>query len=317
MILETSVDRIKILADAKDDENMSFRSYLKCNVDVEVLDEAIHRTLSEIQPQIDCTLCANCCRAIGPCVNAADIARLTQALHIAPDKFSEDYLLADEIATHPLPAVLPELPVQPTALAAEPAADDCRDDECEQKWGFREKPCPLLVGNLCSCYDHRPECCRSYPHLHKNGRMWSLLRIVEDVSVCPIVYNVYERLKEELWEDRSRSIDTIAWDLGKDDDAACYACDQIGPVDDLGLCASCGAKLDRDMIRDRDWARSVSAFGISESEWENLRTRVIARYGQNHELIAPGLNSRNRAATRDKRCGGKGRNSGRKKRRQK
>jgi predicted amidophosphoribosyltransferase len=44
------------------------------------------------------------------------------------------------------------------------------------------------------------------------------------------------------------------------DKAECQSCDIFLPVNDLGLCEDCAGKLDRDMIRKRDWAYSVLAF---------------------------------------------------------
>jgi len=45
-------------------------------------------------------------------------------------------------------------------------------------------------------YPDRPNDCRSYPHLHKNDFVLRLWGVDDDSSVCPIVYNVYEKLKE-------------------------------------------------------------------------------------------------------------------------
>jgi uncharacterized protein len=64
---------------------------------------------------------------------------------------------------------------------------------------LRDSPCPFQVGNLCAVYDHRPEDCRSFPHLHKEGFVFRLMPGVQNCSVCPIVFNVFERLKDELW----------------------------------------------------------------------------------------------------------------------
>jgi hypothetical protein len=46
-------------------------------------------------------------------------------------------------------------------------------------------------------------------------------------------------------------------------DGQCYACDLFGRVDDLGLCEECRTKLERDLIRQRDWDYSAWAFGLS------------------------------------------------------
>lgn len=60
------------------------------------------------------------------------------------------------------------------------------------------QPGPLLVGKRCSCYEDRPEDCRSYPHLDKPDRVASLLSIIGNAEVCPIVYEVLERAKVAL-----------------------------------------------------------------------------------------------------------------------
>jgi hypothetical protein len=67
----------------------------------------------------------------------------------------------------------------------------------------------------------------------------------------------------------------------------CQGCDIFGPLNDLGLCEECAGKLDRDLIRERDWDYSVSAFGVPESKREELRKEVIKHYGEKLELIAP------------------------------
>jgi hypothetical protein len=67
----------------------------------------------------------------------------------------------------------------------------------------------------------------------------------------------------------------------------CAACELPAPVNDLGLCARCNAKLDRDLIRGRDWDYSATAFGIAEEQREELRDQVIKRYGAAYELIEP------------------------------
>ena len=45
---------------------------------------------------------------------------------------------------------------------------------------------------------HRPNDCRSYPHLHKPEFVFRLIQAVSNCSVCPISYNVFELLKQEI-----------------------------------------------------------------------------------------------------------------------
>jgi Fe-S-cluster containining protein len=55
-----------------------------------------------------------------------------------------------------------------------------------------------LKDNLCINYDHRPKDCSSYPHLHKNEFLSRTWGVIDNYSVCPIVFNTYEILKIEL-----------------------------------------------------------------------------------------------------------------------
>ena len=69
-------------------------------------------------------------------------------------------------------------------------------------------------------------------------------------------------------------------------DGQCYACDLLGRVDDLRLCEQCRTKLERDLVRQRDWDYSAWAFGLSDEGREKLYREVIAQYGKKLELIA-------------------------------
>lgn len=70
-------------------------------------------------------------------------------------------------------------------------------------------------------------------------------------------------------------------------DTFCVGCDLPFPVNDLGLCDNCFAKLERDLIRSRDWDYSVTAFAVAPDQLEALRERVIRNYGADYELIEP------------------------------
>ena len=82
-------------------------------------------------------------------------------------------------------------------------------------------------------------------------------------------------------------------------DGQCVACDLLGRVNDLGLCEECAGKLERDLIRERDWDYAVEynavdaernaayAFGLSDDDREKLRRQVVAQCGEALEFIAP------------------------------
>ncbi len=59
-------------------------------------------------------------------------------------------------------------------------------------------PCPALNGNLCSIYEHRPEDCRSFPHLEKTYFVTRLYGVLDSIAICPIAFNAFEELKAKL-----------------------------------------------------------------------------------------------------------------------
>ena len=67
----------------------------------------------------------------------------------------------------------------------------------------------------------------------------------------------------------------------------CQGCDSLGQVNDIGLCSVCAAKMDRDMIRQRAWDYSITAFSWPIEKREELRKSVLEKYGEHLELIAP------------------------------
>ena len=69
-------------------------------------------------------------------------------------------------------------------------------------------------------------------------------------------------------------------------ESECQGCDIFAPVNDLGLCEECAGKLDRDLIRKRDWEYSVLAFGCPKDKLEDLRNDIIKKHGKEFELIS-------------------------------
>ena len=167
MKVETDIKRIEMLAAQKEDDNWKFRCFLKrrCDLPSEEIDALFQRFSEDVTREIDCTECANCCRKVSPLLNSKDVETLAALLGLSRGVFCEKYLV-----------------------------------ESEEDDGFHFKilPCPFLKGNFCTVYSSRPHDCRSYPHLHKKDRVFSMNAILSNCSVCPIVYNVYELLKEEL-----------------------------------------------------------------------------------------------------------------------
>ena len=67
----------------------------------------------------------------------------------------------------------------------------------------------------------------------------------------------------------------------------CHGCDIFQPLNNLGLCEECAGKLERGLIRKRDWDYTISGYGLDSAECEEIRKKVIKEYGEKLELIAP------------------------------
>jgi Fe-S-cluster containining protein len=163
----TDLVQIRMLGEKKHDENLRFRKFMKSR---DYSDRILRRLGEQIEDQIDCTTCANCCRVATTQVTERDIERLAKELRVTTARFIADF-------------------TQP----------DTEEGGRNLKWEAG-KGCVFLDGNLCSVYDARPDICQRYPHIIRgNGsiasRMWSF---VDRASVCPIVYNSLEKFKEEL-----------------------------------------------------------------------------------------------------------------------
>jgi hypothetical protein len=72
----------------------------------------------------------------------------------------------------------------------------------------------------------------------------------------------------------------------------CAGCDGISQVGDLGLCEKCEAKLERDLLRNRDWVHSDTAFRLADEQRELKRRQVVKEYGRDFELIAEAKDGR-------------------------
>ena len=160
--IETDLAKISQIGKRNEQKNLRFRSYLK-GIDGNRIDRLVFRLNAEVSAQIDCTACGNCCRSLKPSLTNDDIKRLSVNQNLSEEVFIEKYI-------------------------------DIEDDANV----FRNLPCSFLCENKCAVYENRPEDCRSFPHLDKGNFTTRLWGVLENYSICPIVFNVFERLKMEL-----------------------------------------------------------------------------------------------------------------------
>lgn len=161
--LVKDLTRIEEVSRDKKNENWIFNIILKHKTP-EDLNSIVNDLYREISSEIDCKNCANCCKSLRVRLDKEDIKDFCTDLEINPVEFKEQYLV-----------------------------------KCETgEYVFKTLPCPFLKDNLCSNYQHRPKRCRSFPHLDKEDFITRLEQVSLVYSICPIVFNLYERLKNEV-----------------------------------------------------------------------------------------------------------------------
>jgi Fe-S-cluster containining protein len=164
MQLEKNLERIQALSVPMEKENIRFRMFLK-GLDSGRVDHVVHRINKDVEREIDCTECGNCCATLRPVVTERDIAKLSEKKNVSRESFLERYTVHDKF---------------------------------ENTYSLKHTPCVFLVDKKCSVYDERPHDCRSFPHIEKDGFTSRTLEMMSNYEVCPLVFNALERLKKEL-----------------------------------------------------------------------------------------------------------------------
>lgn len=161
----TDLVQIRRLGEMARAENEKFRKHLKVH---DLPERKFRRIAEDVEGEIDCTVCANCCKVATAALIERDVEKLAKFLRISPDKFLREYC-----------------------------------DESEEEGVIlkrNEAGCVFLSGNECTVYEARPATCENFPHLIRGAgsipsRMW---QFIDRACYCPIVYNTLEAFKKEV-----------------------------------------------------------------------------------------------------------------------
>lgn len=157
--------KVQFEAKKKEKENLEFRTYLKCHANEEELDQQFLRLHNELFKDFDCSRCRNCCKMYHGQIPKEDIERDAKHLGVTIEEFMMNFL---------------------------------GGEEKEGKYTTKHKPCDFLQENgECKLGCFKPEDCKNYPHTNQSERLWSLYSVLDTVSVCPVAFEIYERLKKE------------------------------------------------------------------------------------------------------------------------
>jgi Fe-S-cluster containining protein len=164
----TDLVQIKRLGEKKRAENLKFRRHMKSHTFVE---RQFRKAAEEVQDQIDCRECGECCRVTEVQIVERDVEKLAHFLGISVKAFVEQHTALDEDGA--------------MILRRKPATAGSAGG------------CEFLQGNECTVYEARPGNCERFPHLLRGSgslesRMWAF---VHRATYCPIVYNWMEQVK--------------------------------------------------------------------------------------------------------------------------
>jgi len=160
----TDLGEVFRLGTEKAGENLAFRRFLANH---HYPSGPFQIIAQEVESQVDCTACANCCRHGEVEVSAADIEGVARHLGTTADEVGRLY-------TEP--------------VAGAPAQRTLRSSE---------EGCVFLDGNLCLVYAARPKACREFPHVATGAHTLGSRPESHDrwAALCPILYNAIEEYK--------------------------------------------------------------------------------------------------------------------------
>ncbi len=161
-ILQTDLQYIKNKSTSTVNELIILRKQLAPIPSPEV-DKEVSTIAMQVEQNIDCKQCANCCKTLHPDVEESEINAMANALQLNDNEFSKHYLSSD-------------------------------DKQSPNKF-FKQSPCALLKNNKCIVYAQRPRSCAEFPYLHSPHFKLRFKRITQFYGTCPIVYNTIEILK--------------------------------------------------------------------------------------------------------------------------
>ena len=143
-----------------EDENLRFRTFLKIHANPDELDQQFLTLHRELFAGYDCCQCGNCCRRYSTILSEEEIDVISAYLGMTRQIFLEDCLIRSQDGL--------ELPA----------------------------PCRFLdMGGRCRLQDCKPEECRGFPYTDRPDRRASLYSVLSAAEVCPVAFEILERLK--------------------------------------------------------------------------------------------------------------------------
>ena len=152
-------------AKKKENENIKFRSFLKNHANEEKLDQDFAWLHKELFSGYDCSKCRNCCKLYSGSIPEEDLEQDAALLKLTKEQFVDFFL---------------------------------EKEKTDGVYATKHMPCDFLEEDRsCKLGDCRPDNCKKYPYTDQPDRLWSLYSVLEAVEVCPVAFEIFERLKRE------------------------------------------------------------------------------------------------------------------------
>ncbi|MDP4180838.1 MAG: YkgJ family cysteine cluster protein [Bacillota bacterium] len=151
-------------------ENYAFRVFLKNRADEDELDKQFLSLHKELFASYDCSKCRNCCKMYSATFEENELGPVAAFLNMPIEDFKAKYIKEDF-----------------------------------GEYLLKMRPCSFLESDgTCKIENCKPLSCREYPYTNKPERLFSLLSIVEFSGICPVVFEMLERLKKDYGFKRRR-----------------------------------------------------------------------------------------------------------------
>ena len=153
--------KLKMTARRYEDENTKFRTFLKNHADPDILDKQFAALHNELFSGYDCCRYHNCCAQYSVSLSDEDIEKIAAFINLSKEDFISQYA-------------------------------------CEGDDGYVIKPpCPFLENDgSCRVQPCKPDECRGYPYTDQPDRISSLYGVIGFTEVCPVVFEIVQRLKQ-------------------------------------------------------------------------------------------------------------------------
>lgn len=156
-------DEVKTAAKIMEADNLRFRSFLKNHADEEELDKQFMALHNELFADYECRNCRNCCKMYKGTFQEDELEKAAGYLNITTNQLKNFFLEFNEI---------------------------------EYSYETKHSPCDFFEENVeCKLGDMKPESCKTYPYTNQPERLCNLYSVLNAVEICPVAFEIFERLK--------------------------------------------------------------------------------------------------------------------------